>query len=173
MQIAKSPRSSPAPSAQSDPLQDSVDRLTAELQLLRQVMDELREDFSWVTRNGLPVQPSEHFVVKRMALDPCAKDWGERLVIDRFTSPSVSPLDSGVLDHVAADLKTTFEAIAQGQLEVVLIALDGVRGQLLSALKRPEQSVAPVIPHAPAVEANPPVPTPAASSQKPPKGRLF
>ncbi len=47
--------------------------------------DEIREEISWVTRNGLtlrtplPVSP----VLKRMALDPMAADWGERLQIVR------------------------------------------------------------------------------------------
>lgn len=156
---------------EADPLAESIDRLTAELQLLRQVIDELREDFSWVTRNGLPIQPVEHCVVKQMALDPCAKDWGERLIIERHTSSPGSPLVSGVLDHFAADLKTTFEAIAQGQLEIVLTALDGVRGQLLSSLKRPHQTAETS--NAEASETPAPAPTPVPSREKPPRGHLF
>ncbi|MBI1314485.1 hypothetical protein GC176_24600, partial [bacterium] len=69
-----------APNEETEnPVADSVDRLTAEVRVLRDVLDEIREDFSWVTRNGLPVQPVIHTRVKRMALDPCADDWGERL----------------------------------------------------------------------------------------------
>jgi len=33
---------------------------------LREVLDEIREDLSWVIRNGLPVQPVEHVHVKRI-----------------------------------------------------------------------------------------------------------
>ena len=65
------------------PLAESMDNLTGELRMLRQVLDEIREDISWVTQNGLPVRPVEYVRVKRMALDPCAEDWGERLVIER------------------------------------------------------------------------------------------
>ncbi len=129
------PSTAPAP----DPLVDAVECLTAELSLLRQVIDEVREDFSWLTRNGLPVQPIEHVHVKQMALDPCAADWGERLEIERSTFQprgSLSPLDSTTLDDIAEDLKQSFQAVAEGQLEVILTALDGVRGEILTALKR-------------------------------------
>lgn len=122
-----------------DPLALAVDRLTGELAMLRQVLDEIREDFSWLTRNGLPVQPIEHVHVKRMALDPCADDWGERLEIERSTyhpRGAASPLDSEALDHIADDLKVTMEAVAQGQLDIVLTALDGVRAEILTVLGR-------------------------------------
>lgn len=171
--MAKKSVSEPASSSQPDPLRESVDKLAAEIGFLREIMDQIREDLCWVTRNGLPVQPIEHVVVKQMALNPCAKDWGDRLVIERHTSQAFSPLDSGVLDHVAADLKTTFEAIAQGQLEIVLTALDGVRGQLLSAFKRTEPAVAPTLSLTPEADTAVPASDPAPSHEKPPKGRLF
>jgi hypothetical protein len=137
--MARKGASAIRPDRELDPLAEAVERLTAELSVLRQVIDEIREDFSWLVRNGLPVQPIEHVHVKRMALDPCAEDWGERLEIERSTylpRASASPLESNILDDVVDDLKTTFEAAAQGQLEVVLTALDGVRAEILSALRR-------------------------------------
>ncbi len=146
-----------APAHEPDSLALAVDRLTSELANLRQVMDEIREDFSWLTRNGLPVQPTEHVHVKRMALDPCAADWGDHLEIERSTyhpRGAVSPLDSVALDQITDDLKTTFEAVAQGQLEVVLTALDGVRAEILAALK--------------CRRGDPPVDAAAAASDSPP-----
>ena len=126
-------------SADTDALTDSVDRLTGELRVLRQVLDEVREDFAWVTHNGLQVTPVEYTCVKRMALDPCAEDWGEKLVVERSTYDprTATPLDSQSLDRVVEDLERTFEAVAQGQLEVVLVALDGVRAELLKAIRKP------------------------------------
>ena len=128
-----------APVEEPNPLAESVDRLTGELRVLRQVLDEVREDFSWVTRNGLPMKPVEYSCVKRMALDPCAEDWGEKLVVERSTYDprTATPLDSQSLDRVVEDLERTFEAVAQGQLEVVLVALDGVRAELLKAIRKP------------------------------------
>lgn len=174
--MAKKSAPAAAPTSEPDPLALAVDRLTGELALLRQLMDEIREDFSWLTRNGLPVQPIEHVHVKRMALDPCADDWGDRLEIERSTyypRGAVSPLDSEALDQIADDLKTTMEAAAQGQLEIVLTAFDGVRAEILSALKRrrdgpvgesSDDAVAPRVPQsAPETPAKP----------KPPPGQLF
>lgn len=144
--------------------------------MLRQVMDEIREDFSWLTRNGLPVQPIEHVHVKRMALDPCADDWGERLEIERSTyhpRGAASPLDSEALDHIADELKTTMEAVAQGQLEVVLTALDGVRAEILNSLKRrrggPAGESSGESPVARTHSPEPAIP----SGPKPPPGQLF
>lgn len=171
--MAKKTQSESAVPAEANPLRESVDQLTAEVRVLREVLAEIREDISWVTRNGLPIQPVEHVVVRQMALDPCAKDWGDRLVVERHVSSAGSLLDSNVLEHVAADLKATFEAIAQGQLEVVLTALDGVRGQLISAIKRPEQAVAPSTSLAAEAQTPESAPTPPQPSEKPPKGRLF
>lgn len=166
------PAATSAPEA--DPLALAVDRLTGEIALLRQVVDEIREDFSWVTRNGLPVQPIEHVHVKRMALDPCAADWGERLEIERSTyhpRGAASPLDSEALDQIADDLKTTMEAVAQGQLEIVITALDGVRAEICSTLKcrrgDPAGESSSETPRTPAPEpAKRPGP-------KPPPGLLF
>ena len=181
--MAKARKSAPAAAPESDPLALAVDRLTAELAVLRQVIDEIREDFSWVTRNGLPVRPIEHVHVKRMALDPCAEDWGERLEIERSTyhpRGSASPLDSDTLDHVVEDLTSTFEAAAQGQLEVVLTALDGVRAEIVGALRHrhavsatdssePTSSTSSV----PSSSSSSPSPSVEIPTPKPPPGRLF
>jgi hypothetical protein len=136
-------RGSPSkPPAAEDPhelLANSVDRLSSEIRVLREVLDEIREDFSWISRNDLAIQPIEHVHVRRMALDPCAEDWGDRLEVERSVStPKVPGPHSDPLPiiEVIDDLKTTFEAVAAGQLEVVLTVLDGVRKELLTVLKR-------------------------------------
>ena len=108
---------------------------------MREVLDEVREDFSWVTRNGLPIRPVDHVHVRRMAHDITADDWAARLVIDRFALPEAaqaSPLESDSLDDLARNLTAAFEAAANGQLEPVLRALDGVRTRLVAMLQ--EQS---------------------------------
>ena len=175
--MAKKSAPKEAPAVESDSLASAVDRLAAEVGCLRQVIDEIREDFSWLTRNGLPVRPIEHTHVKRMALDPCADDWGERLDIERSTyhpRGSLSPLDSVTLDEIADDLKSAFECAAQGQLEVILTALDGVRGEILAALKRrrgdPAAESVAVESAPPLTSSSPPLDD---SAPKPPPGRLF
>lgn len=127
------------PAEQTDPLSEAADRLSAEVRCLREVLDEVREDFSWVTRNGLPIQPMEHVRVRRMARDPNADDWAARLVVDRFALPEnvqASPLESDSLDALARNLTAAFEAAAKGQLGPVLQAVDGVQARLVAVLKQ-------------------------------------
>ena len=126
---------------------------------------------SWVTRNGLPVQPIEHVHVKRMALDPCASDWRERLEIERSAFPAngtASTLDVAALDRIAESLTATVEAVAQGHLEAVLNALDVVRNEILSALDRD-----PGEPRDSPVSAAPSPPAVSPRSENRPRGSLF
>jgi|GEM_PF-689290 len=162
--------------AEPDPLTAAVERLADAVIVLRDAVDEIREDISWLSRNGLSVQPIEHVVVKRMARNPCAANWSEHLHIERSTFPadqSGSLLDADTCNRIAEELTATFEAVAQGQLEVVLTALDGVRDEILAALKRPlakrtDQAAVP------AAEP-PPAPAPASDPTRdsPPRGSLF
>ncbi len=64
----------PAVQDESEQLVVSIDRLTGELHILRQVLDEIREEFSWITRNGVPVRQIDHVHVTRMAIDPLAEE---------------------------------------------------------------------------------------------------
>lgn len=130
---------SAGPAEQTDPVAEAADRLSAEVRCLREVLDEVREDFSWVTRNGLPIQPMEHIRVRRMARDPNADDWAARLVVDRFALPEdiqASPLESDSLDALARNLRAAFETAAKGQLEPVLQVVDGVQARLVAMLQQ-------------------------------------
>jgi hypothetical protein len=184
--MAKKARSAPAPAPEpvADPVAESIDRLTGEIGLLREVIDEFREDFSWLTRNGLPVQPVEHIILHKLPLDLSDPKWNEKVQLERFTvpsDPSESLLDSHVLDRIAEDLKASFEAVAQGQLEVVLTALDGVRGEIMAALRRKADGSAgnkppvmvPVARTVPAPEPKVDPPPPEPRREPPQKGRLF
>ncbi|MBX3440198.1 MAG: hypothetical protein KF861_22100 [Planctomycetaceae bacterium] len=87
------PRMSPtAPPNDSVALREELVELRQQVALLSVIIDELREELSWLTRNGLPphadAAPSP--VLRRMALDPCADDWRERLAIARG-EPVVAP----------------------------------------------------------------------------------
>lgn len=167
---------SPGLSAEPDPLVAVVQRLADELRIFRDVIDGIREDISWVSRNGLPIQPIEHVVVRRMALDPCAPDWRDQLQLERSTFPvgqSDSSLDADTCDRIAEELKTTFEAVAQGQLEVVLTALDGVRAEILAALNRHGNPAAASDTRPTADEPTPPGPTVDQRRSPPGTGLLF
>ena len=136
---SRRPASSANPAEKNDPVSEAADRLSAEVRCLREVLDEVREDFSWVTRNGLPIQPIEHVRVRRMARNLNADDWAARLVVDRFALPEnvqASPLESDSLDALARNLTAAFEAAAKGQLGPVLHAVDGVQARLVAMLQQ-------------------------------------
>ena len=71
-------------------LRDAVVELKDHIRVLINVIDEVRDELQWLTRNGLPsVEPLPTVpVLKQMAADPCAGDWSERLVIARGDSQS-------------------------------------------------------------------------------------
>jgi len=61
---------------------EQIERLNDELLIIRNVMDELLDVIQWITRNGIPpADVPQHILLKKMALNPCAADWSERLEI--------------------------------------------------------------------------------------------
>lgn len=87
---------SPAPDEIAE-LREEIASLKDHIRLLVDAIDEVREELSWLTRNGLPSrEPLPPVpVLKQMAADPCADDWGERLVIDygtRNTNGETQPI---------------------------------------------------------------------------------
>ncbi len=146
--MAKKAQKVSAQTTEADPLHESVDRLAMEIRLLREVMDELREQYSWITRNGLPVQPVEHFVLKQMARNPCAKDWGKRLKVVRWTETPKSSAanDLDAISDFAQHFESIVHGIAEAQLEVLLVALDGVREQILAAIQKPSREARAQLP---------------------------
>jgi hypothetical protein len=84
-----SPRkeSPPAKDDEIAELREEIADLKNHVRVLSDILNEIREELEWVTQNGLPVQerplPLPPVpILKRMAADPCAADWNERLVID-------------------------------------------------------------------------------------------
>jgi len=174
--IAEQTRNAPAEKVvESDTLAAALERLADEVRTLHSVLDEIREDLSWVTRNGLPIQPIEHVIVKRMSKDPLADDWDDQLeTIHLQSPPSKSHLDADAIQKLADGLTAAFEGIAQGHLEIVLTALDGVRAETLAVIgKQPGRTTLP-----PEVPQTTPPSTDAAGAAKPqtdrpPAGSLF
>lgn len=73
-------------------LRQEIADLRDHIRVLTDVLDEIRDELHWVTRNGLPRgEPPPSLVLKQMAADPCAPDWGERLVIECGDRPARQP----------------------------------------------------------------------------------
>lgn len=115
-----------------------MNRLTDEIRVARDVADEFRIDFAWLLQNGMPHQRQEMVILNRMARDPLAEDWAQRLKVTRCPIPQnqqdQSSLSFDDLESFAHELQTAFEGIAEGQLEIVLAALEEVRKRILAAL---------------------------------------
>lgn len=114
------------------PLEKAVDRLAEEVRILRQAIDELRSEYEWALRQ----QRSAATLVRTMALDPLAPDWDKRLQVEQFEQPvpTAGIRDDGPWHDLTTRLEDTIEAVAEGQLAVILEFLGGVRLQLLEAI---------------------------------------
>ena len=134
-----SPATAPASprGQQAERLTDVVGRLADEVRVVRDVLDDIREDLSWITRNGVPTRSIEHTRVLRMARDPLAPDARDHLELRTYTleprgSTEISPK---VFDELVSEIAEAVTVIGQEQLNMFLMALDDARGKLLAAIK--------------------------------------
>lgn len=99
MTKATPPRPSHSSEDSIQELNDRIAQLTCEVHVLSTILDEVREQLSWLSHNGLPPHAESlncHTVLKRMAADPTAEDWGQRLEIehpDGSTDNNISDSD--------------------------------------------------------------------------------
>ena len=83
-------RATPAPAEPADveqtQLAESVDRLTREIQAMRNELDEARVEIAWAMRNAIAVRPGE-------LLDTTATTWPEQELRDSAgdAAPSITP----------------------------------------------------------------------------------
>jgi hypothetical protein len=88
----------------------TVEKLTQEVRVLRDTIDELREDLRWAINNReeFRCQPRHVVHITSMPLDPLAKDFGKR--VNRFTAKDL-PNESAQPSPAAASLP-----LEQGEL---------------------------------------------------------
>ena len=154
-------------------LVDAVQHLADEVRVVRDVLDETREDLSWVTRNGIPGQHSEHKRITCMARDPLAADANEHLAVVTSTPAFVnsSELSAEVFDELVSEIAEVVTVIGQEQVNLLLTALDDARTRLVAAIKTSAAS--------PGASNEPLASPPAQESASPPTvkssetGRLF
>jgi hypothetical protein len=83
--MAKGKEAPPAELKNAVGLQQEIAAIWEQMRVLIDVLNEIREELDWVTRNGLP-QPEPRSpvpVLKEMALDPMSDAWNDRLQIIR------------------------------------------------------------------------------------------
>lgn len=76
--------------------------------MLREILDEIREEVSWAVRNDRVIVAAVP-LLKGMANDPTADDWGERLVIERGTPGPVEPTHTNSHVPIIRELLDTTE----------------------------------------------------------------
>jgi len=127
----------PKSTEQVERLADAVSRLTEEVCVVRDVLDEIREDLGWVTRNGIPGQPTVHTHFVRMVADPFAPDANERLEFRQFTREASNFFEfaSDTLEGLISEIAEVVTGTGQEQVDLLLSALDDLRAKLLAAIK--------------------------------------
>ena len=171
--MTKSARTSapePARLQHLERLTDAVNRLADETRVVRDVLDEIREDLGWVTRNGIPGRQGEHTQLVRMARDPLSPNANDRLEVStsRLSPSSLTGLSETRFDELVSEITEVIAVVGQEQVNLLLTSLDEVRAKLLAAIKTP--SVDP-IPEATTAASEQRVPIPTDKPSKP--GQLF
>lgn len=176
-----------APETPVDRLQTAVDELADNVRILTDIVGHIREDLSWLTRNGVPHQPL-NVLVHRMPLlsDGVPREGGFEFSL--LSSPSRDPtaetlsddhLRNAVIDEIVDRLAVPLGQMAQEQLNALLSVLDESHRKVLQAIRDPQSFQPP--------ESRPPVsstrrvkkavPTPNAptppADPPPPPGQLF
>ncbi len=148
---ARTPAPEPARLQHLERLTDAVNRLADEVRVVRDVLDETREDLSWITRNGLPHPPTVHTQLVRMPVDPLSQDWNERLEFRRFSSGASpnSQIASEQMEELVSEIAEVVTGTGQEQVNLLLAALDDMRTKLVAAIKSStDEPPAKVIPTA-------------------------
>lgn len=82
----KTPTSAPEAVAPQEPLAAEVESLRIEVRVLRQAIDEVREELQYLNNNGVRLRDIDQLppigILKRMASDVTSSDWSQRLQID-------------------------------------------------------------------------------------------
>ena len=129
----------------ADRLQATVEELSQNVRVLTDIVDALREDLSWLTRNGMPHQPIT-VIVHRM---PRVAGEGSRgspelsfgQLPDRDPTTDTLSDDqvrSAVIDEIVERLAVPLGEIAQEQLNVLLSIFDHAHRDVLQAIRTPQ-----------------------------------
>lgn len=118
-----------------DRLTESITELSDQVEVLRDVLDEIRSDLQWAVQNerlvALPIVCMEHFAVKRMAADPTSAEWGSRLEIETLRMPT----ESGVMK-----VTQTVESVVQ-EVMAATIGLSWVRDEVREQMDAAEEAM--------------------------------
>ena len=129
----------------ADRLQTTVEELSQNVHVLTEIVDALREDLSWLTRNGMPHQPIT-VIVHRM---PHVVGEGTRDTMELSFAqlpdrdPTADTLSddqvrAAVIDEIVERLTVPLGELAQEQLNVLLSIFDHAHRDVLQAIRKPQ-----------------------------------
>lgn len=144
------PNGSPDETA-ADRLQAAVDELAQNVRVLTDIVDELREDLSWLTRNGVPHQSVTVFVHRMphvaakgesASTESSGGTFGLSLAHWPDRDPTVDTLSddhvrAAVIDDIVQRLAEPLGALAQEQLNILVSVIDHAHRELLKAIRQP------------------------------------
>lgn len=180
-----SPRSASPTSASSDSPVDrltaAVDHLADNVSVLRDILEDIREDLSWLTRNGVPHQDVA-VRIDSLPLNPATWDWMRRVRLTEVRSRGGSTATdsaesrealSAMVDELVIRLAEPLGEIAQEQLNILLGVMESARREIENSI-REGSGGAVNYPAIPTADTETPVPDSAAGGlDTPPPGSLF
>ncbi|MBI5761448.1 MAG: hypothetical protein HZA46_23305 [Planctomycetales bacterium] len=137
----------------NEPLTEAIVGLKDELRVLRMVLDELRSDVQFITRNGISGHETSSSPVRgnRDAVDTHDADGNKNLTHSHAEDPTDPATDD---DNYPRDFQTAIDelkdvvtTLAQDQVNMLLSALDQVRDQLVAVIREssPQQPRSPLL----------------------------
>lgn len=114
-----------------------MNRLADEVRVVRDVLDETREDLQWVTQNGIHDHHGEHPQIVRMAREAPAPDANELLEVLTSTvaSSNSSELAPEVFDEIVSQIAEVVTVVGQEQVNLLLSAMDDAWPKVFAAIK--------------------------------------
>lgn len=137
--------SSPPPEAPAERLQATVDDLSQNVRVLTDIVGQLREDLSWLTRNGLPHQPLHVIIhhVPRTADSTDRASFQIALANQGQDDPTAALSDEQLetlTDQIVEQLGEFLGEVAQEQLNVLLSGMDHAHREVMKAIRFPEST---------------------------------
>ena len=127
-----SPSSATVNETPANRLQETIEKLSQDIRVLTDIVDAIREDLSWLTRNGMPHQPIT-VIVHRM---PGVAEEGSRRTMELSTETLADEeVRKAVINDVVQRLAEPVGEVAQQQLSSLVSTLDHAHRDVLEAIR--------------------------------------
>ena len=129
----------------ADRLQATVEELSQNVRVLTEIVDTLREDLSWLTRNGIPHQPITVIVHRMPRVAGEGTHGSPELSFAQLPDrdPTTDTLSddqarTAVNNEIVERLAVPLGEVAQEQLNILLSIFDHAHRDVLEAIRSPQ-----------------------------------